>query len=127
MSMAIERGDSATVLRTVSGSDTAASAGCGDLDVLGTPSLLAWCEEATCAALELDIDSTSVGTRIRIDHLAASPVGEEVTATATVTHVDGRLLKFEVVAHDARDHVIAHGEIQRVIVDRDRFMSRLNR
>lgn len=125
MSMAIEHGDSATVVHTVSESDTAAAVGSGDLRVLGTPSLLAWCEEATCAALDLDDDSTSVGTRVRIDHLAASAVGEEVTATATVTHVDGRLLKFEVVAHDTRDQVIADGEIQRVVVDRDRFMSRL--
>lgn len=126
MSMAIEHGDSATVKHTVSESDTAASVGSGDLCVLGTPSLLAWCEEATCAALDLEGDSTSVGTKVRIDHLAASAIGEEVSATATVTHVDGRLLKFEVVAHDTRDKVVAHGEIQRVVVDRDRFMSRLN-
>ena len=42
-----------TVTRTVTGADTARAVGSGDLDVLGTPVLLAWCEAATCAALDL--------------------------------------------------------------------------
>jgi len=97
------------------------------LPVLGTPRLLAWCEEATCAALELDDRSSSVGTRVDIEHLAASCVGAIVTATATVIHTDGRLLRFRVAAHDDSGQLIGTGEVRRVIVDRERFMTRVKR
>jgi fluoroacetyl-CoA thioesterase len=117
--------DTASVSHTVSSADTAAELGSGDLAVLGTPRVLAWCEEATCAALELDPTQTSVGTRVDLEHLAASPVGAEVTATATVIHTDGRLVRFQVTAHDAAGALLASGEIRRVIVDRERFLSRI--
>jgi fluoroacetyl-CoA thioesterase len=117
--------DTASVSHTVSSADTAAALGSGDLAVLGTPRVLAWCEEATCAALELDPTQTSVGTRVDLEHLSASPVGAEVTATATVIHTDGRLVRFQVTAHDAAGALLASGEIRRVIVDRERFLSRI--
>lgn len=122
--MTISHGDSASTTHMVTDADTAIALGSGDMDVLGTPRLLAWCEKATCDALNLDSDSTSVGTRLQIDHLAASAVGERLRATATVKHLDGRLVKFEVIAIDGTDQLVAHGEIQRVIVNRERFMSR---
>lgn len=115
------------VTHTVTDDDTAIALGSGDLAVLATPRLLAWFEEATCGAVALEETSTSVGTRVEVEHLAASPVGAEVTATATVVHRDGRLIRFQVVAHDAEGAVLATGEVQRVVVDRDRFLSRLDR
>ncbi|AWB91562.1 thioesterase family protein [Aeromicrobium chenweiae] len=117
--------DSASVTHTVTTADTAAALGSGDLDVLATPRVLAWLEEATCAALDLPVDRTSVGTRVEIEHLAASPVGAEVTATATVVHTDGRLIRFQVVAQDASGALLASGEVRRVVVDRERFLSRI--
>jgi fluoroacetyl-CoA thioesterase len=117
--------ETASVTHTVSDVDTAIAVGSGDLEVLGTPVVLAWCEEATCAALELAPEQTSVGTRVDLEHLAASPVGTEVTATATVIHTDGRLVRFQVAALDAAGTLLATGEIRRVIVDRERFMSRI--
>ncbi len=120
---------SATLTFTVTDFDTAASLGSGDLAVLGTPRLLAWAEAATCAAVadELDREQTSVGTRVALEHLAASAVGETVRVTATVAHRDGRLLRFEVVAVDSREQVVGHGEVTRVVVDRSRFLARLQR
>ncbi|GAA3512342.1 hypothetical protein GCM10022234_03650 [Aeromicrobium panaciterrae] len=118
--------DTASVTHTVNESDTAVAVGSGDLPVLGTPVVLAWCEEATCAALELGPGQTSVGTRVDLEHLAASPIGTEVTATATVIHTDGRLVRFQVAALDAAGTLLASGEIRRVIVDRERFMSRIS-
>ena len=117
----------ATLSFTVSDADTAASVGSGDLPVLGTPRLLAWAEAATCAAVaeELSEEQTSVGTRVSLEHLAASVVGEDLRVTATVTHRDGRLLRFEVVAVDSREQTVGHGEVTRVVVDRERFMARL--
>jgi len=124
-----EVGTSATVRRTVGEDDTARAVGSGDLAVLGTPCLLAWCEAATVAALDLDDTQTSVGTRVQLEHVGASPVGQRVNVTATLVHVDGRLLRFEVVAeHDDGDgegKLVGHGEITRVVVDRERFLARL--
>ena len=118
-----------TLCFTVTEGDTAAALGSGDLAVLGTPRLLAWAEAATCAAVATELSSAhaSVGTRATLEHLAASAVGEQVRVTATVTHRDGRLVRFEVVAVDSRDAVVGHGEVTRVVVDRSRFMSRLAR
>jgi predicted thioesterase len=104
--------------------DTAAAVGSGSLPVLGTPVLLAWCEAATCAALDLPEGRTSVGTRVSLEHLAASPVGAAVAVTATVSHVDGRLVRFTVEARTG-DRLVGTGEITRVVVDAERFLSRL--
>ncbi|MCW2750407.1 MAG: thioesterase [Aeromicrobium sp.] len=115
----------ASVAHTVAAEHTALAVGSGDLEVLGTPVILAWCEEATRAALDLEPTQTSVGARVDLEHLAASRVGTVVTATATVIHTDGRLVRFQVAALDADGTLLATGEIRRVIVDRERFMSRI--
>ena len=122
----------ATSRFTVTDADTAAAVGSGTLPVLGTPRLLAWCEAVTCAALEptLDAGSTSVGTRVQLDHLAASPVGAEVEVSASSSYVDGRLHRFTVAArhvggHGAGGKVVAPGEITRAVVDVERFLRRL--
>jgi len=119
----------ATLTFTVTEDDTAAAVGSGSLPVLGTPRLLAWLEAATCAALEptLPEGSTSVGTRVSLEHLAASPVGQEVEVTAATTYVDGRLHRFTVSArHLGGDgKVIGSGEVTRVVVDAERFLARL--
>ena len=117
--------DTASVTHVVTSHDTARALGSGDLDVLATPRVLAWLEEATCAVLDLTPAQTSVGTRVELEHLAASPVGAEVTATATAIHTDGRLVRFQVVAQDADGTLLASGEVRRVVVDRERFLSRI--
>jgi predicted thioesterase len=117
--------DSASVTHLVTSADTAIALGSGDLEVLATPRVLAWIEEATCAALDLDAAQTSVGTRIDLEHVAASPVGSTVTASATAVHTDGRLVRFQVVAQDSSGALLATGEVRRVIVDRERFLSRI--
>ena len=123
----------ATLTFTVTDADTAAAVGSGSLPVLGTPRLLAWCEAATCAAIDptLDAGSTSVGTRITLEHLAASPVGQQVEVTASAAYVDGRLHRFTVGARhvggagEQAGKVIGSGEITRVVVDSEKFLSRL--
>ncbi|MFC5678032.1 thioesterase family protein [Aeromicrobium endophyticum] len=117
--------ETASVTHVVTADDTALALGSGDLEVLATPRVLAWIEEATCAALDLQPGQTSVGTRVDLEHLAASPVGAEVTATATVLLTDGRLVRFQVVAQDASGTLLASGEVRRVVVDRERFLSRI--
>jgi predicted thioesterase len=119
----------ATLTFTVTDDDTAAAVGSGSLPVLGTPRLLAWCEAATCAAVEpaLADGETSVGTRVSLEHLAPSPVGQEVEVTASSSYVDGRLHRFAVAARHVGGNgkVIGSGEVTRVVVDGERFLSRL--
>ncbi len=124
--MAITDGLAARQTFTVTDDDTAAALGSGDLPVLGTPRLLAWCEAVTCAALatELTDDETSVGTRISLEHLAPSPVDRVVEVTGSVSHVDGRLVRFTVAATDG-GKLVGSGEVTRVVVDRSRFLGRL--
>lgn len=117
-------GRTATRELVVSEVDTAAAVGSGSLPVLGTPVLLAWCEAATCAALDLPEGATSVGTRVSLEHLAPSPVGATVTVTATVSHADGRLVRFTVEARMG-EVLVGSGEITRVVVDAERFLARL--
>ena len=118
----------ATLTFTVTEADTAIAIGSGSLPVLGTPRLLAWCEAATCAAIEAELPEggTSVGTRVSLEHLAASAVGAELEVAASTAYVDGRLHRFTVSArhlHDGR--VVGAGEVTRVVVDAERFMSRV--
>lgn len=115
----------ASVQHRVRTSDTARAVGSGDLDVLGTPVLMAWCEEATCAALSLYPEETSVGVRIEIQHLVASPVGAWVTASADLIARDGRLVTFRVEAVDDTGTLVGSGEVRRVVVNREGFLSRV--
>jgi fluoroacetyl-CoA thioesterase len=119
----------ATLDFEVTAADTAAALGSGDVDVLATPRLLAWAEAATCAALAADLPEgrTSVGTRVRLEHLLPTPVGGQVRVTATVEHLDGRLVRFTVQAEDGEGRLAATGEVTRVVVDRDRFAARVPR
>jgi fluoroacetyl-CoA thioesterase len=107
--------------------DTAAALGSGDLDVLGTPRLLAWCEAVTVSAASphLDGSRTTVGTRVDLAHLRAAPVGAAVTVRARLDSVDGRLLRFEVSAEDEAGAPVGHGWVTRVVVDRERFLARV--
>lgn len=124
--MSVEPGLQATLHHTVTATDTAAAVGSGDVEVLATPRLLALSEAATMAALagRLAPAETSVGTRVQLEHLRASPVGTELTVHARLGHVDGRLLRFDVAAEHADGTVVASGQITRVVVDAERFKVR---
>jgi len=123
--MRVQVGLRGSVTHTVGLMDTAVALGSGDVPVLGTPKVVALAEAATVAALAgaLDRGQTSVGTRIALDHLAATPVGRPVTAEAVLSDVDGRRLRFTVTVRDATISVAA-GEVYRVLVDRARFLDR---
>lgn len=122
-----EPGEHASRTYTVGDDDTAAALGSGDLAVLGTPRLLAWCEAQTLAAVAAGLPeaSTTVGTRISVEHRHASTVGERVEVSARLVLVDGRTLHFEVVATDDRGRQVGHAEVTRTVVGRERFLSRL--
>ncbi len=116
----------ASVVHVVGSEHTARAVGSGDLEVLGTPVVLAWCEEATCAALTLPDHATSVGVRVALEHLAASAIGSTVTATATGRlDDDGRRAELVVEATDETGRLLARGTVVRAVVDRERFLARV--
>jgi predicted thioesterase len=118
----------ATLRFVVGPADTAEAVGSGSHPVLSTPVLLAWCEAATCAAIESSLGpgETSVGTRVELDHLAPSAVGQEVEVTASASYVDGRLHRFTVGARNVGGKAVGSGEVTRVVLDSDRFLSRIS-
>lgn len=106
--------------------DTLASfAGSGDVDVFSTPRLVLLMEEASCEAVGpfLCPDQTTVGTMVSIRHLAPTPLGGSVTATAVLMAVDGRRLMFDVTAYDDWEKV-GEGTHERFLVNRAKFTSK---
>jgi predicted thioesterase len=118
-------GATADVTHVVAEADTATALGSGDVPVLATPRVLALLEAATVAAVapSMPDGQTSVGTRISLEHQAATPVGRTVTARARLVAADGRRLEFEVTLNDG-ETVAAFGTVERVVVDRARFVAR---
>jgi len=106
-------------------SDTARALGSGEVEVLGTPRLVALLEEATIDAVKgyLDSGSTTVGMRVQVDHLQPTPVGAEVFAEAYLDKIEGRRITFTVTASDSGG-LVAAGKVTRVVVDVNRFMSK---
>ncbi len=115
-----------TAQGVVTHTNTAQAMGSGLVPVYATPALVALLEEAAVNALKplLEAGKTSVGTRIEVSHLAATPIGMIVRAQATLSVVDGRRLVFDVVAHDEVER-IAEGIHERVLVDGQRFLARV--
>ena len=124
--MDVAAGAAARVELTVSAADTALALGSGDVEVLGTPRVLALAEAATLAAAApgLADGETTVGTRVELAHLAATPLGRTVVAEATLVAVTGRRLAFEVTVHDGQT-LVATGRVERAIVDRQQFLQRV--
>ncbi|MGC4864498.1 thioesterase family protein [Micromonospora sp. DT53] len=121
-------GLTAQVELTVTDADTAQAVGSGDVPVLGTPRVLALVEAATVAATATGMPpgSTTVGTRVELEHLAPTVVGRTVRAQALLATVDGRRLSFEVTVSDG-DQTVARGRVDRIMVDRGRFVERAGR
>ena len=94
--------------------------------VFATPMMIMAMENAALNAIRgyLDAGESAVGTAIDVRHLAATPVGHEVTAEAEVTGVDGRRVTFNVKARDDTED-IGSGTHERLVIDRNRFEQRL--
>ncbi|MGW4963745.1 thioesterase family protein [Nonomuraea sp. NPDC004186] len=126
--MTLAPGLRAQLLIMVEAEDTAKKVGSGDVPVLATPRLLALAEAATVQALDKHLapGETSVGTRVELEHLAASPLGTHVQIGVELTEVDGRRLVFAFEAHD-KHAVVGRGTIERIVVDRAKFLARTRR
>jgi predicted thioesterase len=105
---------------------TAEAFGAGGVRVLGTPAMIGLMENAAWQLVqpELEPGETTVGTLVNVRHLAATPVGMRVTASAELVEVTGRRLVFHVSARDDRQ-LIGEGAHERTRVRLDRFLARL--
>ena len=111
---------------TVGEEHTAPRIGSGRVRVLATPVMINLMEAAALDAVEnlIPAGHQSLGTRLDVRHIAATPVGMNVRATARLVSVDGRTLEFRVEAHDERD-LIGDGTHTRLVVNVARFDQRV--
>src|SRR3990172_4420109 len=96
-------------------------------EVFATGYLVGFLEWACIKAINPHLNwpqEQTVGTHIDVSHIAATPVGFEVTAKVKLVEVDGRKLMFEVEAHDGID-VISKGRHERFIISKDKFDSKM--
>ncbi len=122
----LETGLTYTSRLTVGNENTAIALGSGDMPVLATPAMMALMENAAMltVASELEDGDTTVGGHIESSHLRPTPVGAEVSATATLEKIEGRKLYFKIIAHQG-DVVIGEGTHLRFIVSREKFLSKI--
>ena len=94
--------------------------------VFATPMMILAMENAALAAIKpyLDPGESAVGSHVDVRHLASTPVGRRVTASAEVTRVAGRRIEFDVRARD-EDEEIGVGTHERVLIDSARFATQL--
>jgi len=125
---AIESATVGTATLRVGEEHTAPRIGSGRVHVLATPVMINLIEAAALEAVERLLPSgyQSLGTVLNVRHIAATPVGMRVTATAVVTAVEGRTIRFRVEAHDERE-LIGDGTHERVVVNVAKFDERVQR
>jgi fluoroacetyl-CoA thioesterase len=118
-------GLSAEMKITVGEADTASKWGSGLVPVYSTPAMVGLMEAAAVKALDgqLEPGQTSVGGRIDVRHLAATPVGMSVHARAELTAFNGRKLSFRVEVWDEVEK-IGEGLHERFVIDTDKFVAR---
>ena len=106
---------------------SAKTMGSGVLNVFATPAMVALMEGTAAESIEasLEAGSTTVGIKINVEHLAATPLGMEVRCKSVVTAVDGRKISFEIEAFDACG-LIGKASHDRFIVNAEKFQNKTN-
>lgn len=105
--------------------NTAAAVGAGGVEVFGTPMMIALMENAAWRAVaeHLEPGYVTVGTLVNVKHLAATPLGQQVRASAELLEIDRRRLVFKVEAYDEKQK-IGEGLHERFIVQLERFLQK---
>ena len=123
----LETGIKGNQKTTVDGTNTAEVYGSGDLPVFATPAMIGLME-FTCSksvAPHLEEGQSTVGTIVNVKHLAATPVGMEVSCESELIEIDRRRLVFKVQAFDECG-LIGEGVHERFIIDVEKFMNKTN-
>jgi len=120
-----ETGNTFSQTIRITENQTAIHYGSGLLPVFATPALIALMENTAMQLITLPEGCSSVGISINMQHLKASPVGADIHCTATLTGVEGRKYTFEIIATDNQLQLVGTAIHERVIVEIDRFMSKI--
>jgi len=109
----------------VTEANVATNVGSGKVKVYATPSMVALIEKAACLSIDpyLDAGQSSVGTKLEISHVAATPEGMKVWAESEVVEVDRRRIVFKVAAYDEKG-LIGEGTHERFIIDIEKFVAK---
>ncbi len=123
--MAIEVGIRGLAEALVEQADTAKEVGSGDLLVYATPCMVALMEGAAWESIApyLAEGESSVGTKMDVTHLSATPVGMSVRAESVVTAVEGRKVTFSITAYDEAGE-IGRATHERVVIKTERFLEK---
>jgi predicted thioesterase len=108
--------------------DLVSQLGSVEVDVVSTPRLVQLMESAAIEAIRKFIpsDQLSLGTLVKIKHLAPTPIGIKVVAHAILKEVDKNRLLFLIDAYDEMEKV-AEGEHERILVSKERFLQNVNK
>lgn len=109
----------------VTDQNTAVAYGSGGVRVFATPAMIGLMEKAALSSVDplLEEGQTTVGMKVNVEHLAATPIGMTVIARSELLEVEGRKLTFKVEAHDGVD-LVGRGIHVRFIVPEEKFMAR---
>ena len=109
----------------VTNDNTALKFGSGSVDVFGTPAMIAIMEEASINTVDKNLPDgfATVGIELSIKHIAATPKGMNITASAELTEIDSKRLVFKAEAFDEVEK-IGEGTHQRYIIELDKFKSK---
>ena len=123
----LQVGTKGTQTITVTPALTAKEMGSGALEVLATPAMIALMEKTAWTSVQPDLEEGwgTVGTRLEVDHLSATPLGMEVTRESVLTAVEGRKLTFTLTVRDQAGEV-GRGNHERFLVQNEKFQAKAN-
>lgn len=123
MEFSLSPGLQGKIQRVVTEEDTAVRFGSGEVQVFATPMMIALMEKAALSAVDPNLPEgyATVGTTVEVSHLAATPVGMQVTATAELVEINGKKLKFRIEAFDEKEK-IGEGWHGRYIIQTQKFL-----
>lgn len=121
----LKPGMSAVLTCEVNESNSAKAIGSGSLMVFGTPAMIALIEQTAVALLEgnLPEGTTTVGTKLDISHVSATPMGMTAECECTLVEIDRKKLVFDVIVKDNAG-IIGNGTHERFMVEADSFMKK---
>ena len=99
----------------------------GELEVLATPRIVTLVEETAYKSIsdELETNESTVGTKVELKHIAATPIGMKVICETELIEIDRRRLVFSFTVKDEKE-VIAEGIHERFIIDKEKFLNKVN-
>ena len=123
----LQTGIKGKLQRIVTQENTAREMGSGELDVFATPAMIALIEETAWRSVSdaLSPGEGTVGTKLDVSHISATPVGLTVTCETELVQVDRKRLVFQAVVYDESGK-IGEGTHDRFIVQNEKFMEKAN-